>query len=161
MLTAISLFVKSVQQKGRFYRMVIKGRPKLEKFLTEIFAFDLSMRQFWYATIVSVFLEVVGIIHLYISMLAAGVQPTFVASVVGYIVAAIFLIISPFLRGMGAIEVSLTFILKKYGYATVHSLEIALLFRFFEFWLPLLAGFVYYLDKGRQLVYKLGRKHRQ
>jgi phosphatidylglycerol lysyltransferase len=155
MLTVMALFVRSVQKKGPFYRWAIKGRPKTEKFLTEIFAFNLSMRQFWNATIVSILLEVVGIIHLYIAMLAAGVHPTFVASIVGYIVATIFLIISPFLRGMGAIELSLTFILKKYGYATVHSLEIALLFRFFEFWLPLLAGFVYYLDKGRQMVFKL------
>ncbi|HEX8462172.1 MAG TPA: lysylphosphatidylglycerol synthase transmembrane domain-containing protein [Segetibacter sp.] len=159
MLTTMGLFVKSVQTKGSFYRWVIKDRPKLEKFLTDIFAFDLSMRQFWNATIVSVLIEVVGVVHLYISMLAAGVQPSLVASIVGYIVATIFLIISPFLRGMGAIEVSLTFILKKYGFTIVNSLQIALLFRFFEFWLPLLAGLIYYLDKLRQITVKwFGKK---
>jgi phosphatidylglycerol lysyltransferase len=155
MLTAMALFVRSVQKKGPFYRWAIKGRPKLEKFLNEIFAFDLHMKQFWNAVIVSVLIEVVGVAHLYISMLATGVEPSMVASIVGYIVATIFLIISPFLRGMGAIEVSLTFILTKYGYTTVQSFQIALLFRFFEFWLPLLAGLIYYLDKGRQVVFRL------
>jgi len=158
MLAAMAFFVKSVQSKGRFYRWAIKGRPKVETFLTDIFSFDLSMKQFWKATLVSVFIEIVGVVHIYISMLAAGVAPSITGSIVGYIVASIFLIISPFLRGMGAIEVSLTFILKKYGYATVQSLQIALLFRFFEFWLPLLAGLIYYLDRIRQVSFKFFKR---
>ena len=151
MLLAIALFVRSVQRKGPFYRWVIKGRPKVEKFLTEVFSFKLVMKQFWYAVIVSVLIEVVGVIHLYIAMKAAGVPPSLPASVVAYIISTIFLIISPFLRGMGAIEVSLTLILKGYGYTTVESLEIALLFRFFEFWLPLLGSLITYATKVRKL----------
>ena len=151
MLLAIVLFVRSVQRKGPFYRWVIKGRPKVEKFLKEVFSFDIVMRQFWYAVIVSVLIEVVGVIHIFIAMKAAGVPPSWAASLVAYIISTIFLIISPFLRGMGAIEVSLTLILKGYGYTTVESLEIALLFRFFEFWLPLLGGIVTYVTKVRKL----------
>jgi phosphatidylglycerol lysyltransferase len=151
MLTAIGLFIRSVQTKGPFYRLAIKGRPKLETFLTEIFSFDLVMKQFWNATIVSILIEIVGVVHIYISMLAAGVAPSLEGSIVAYIIATIFLIISPFLRGMGAIEVSLTLILKNYGYTTVQSLQIALLFRLFEFWLPLFAGLVTYATKARTL----------
>ncbi len=144
-LTAIAFFVRSIQVQGKFYRWAIKGRPKVEKFLNEVFSFDLVWKQFWYATIVSVFIEVVGVIHVYLSMLAAGVEPSLPACIVSYIVATIFLIISPFLRGMGAVEVSLTFILSDYDYTKVQALQIALLFRLFEFWLPLLAGLLYYL----------------
>jgi phosphatidylglycerol lysyltransferase len=112
------------------------------------------MKQFWKATLVSVFIEVIGIIHLYIAMLGSGVHASLEASVIGYIVAAIFLIISPFLRGMGAIELSLTFILQKYKYPTVIAVQSMLLFRFYEFWLPLLIGLLIYASKGRHLFSK-------
>lgn len=155
MLTAMVLLIRSIQKKGKLYLWVIKGRPKLEKSLDEIFSFQLTMKQFWNATLASVFIEVVGIIHLYIAMLASGVHPSLQASITGYIVATIFLIISPFLRGMGAIELSLTFILQSYGYSTVQALEITLLFRFFEFWSPLVAGVLSYAAKGRHLFLRL------
>jgi phosphatidylglycerol lysyltransferase len=151
----MALLARSIQTKGKFYQWVIKGRPKLESVLTEIFAFNLSWRQFINATIASVFIEVVGIIHLYISMLAVGAAPSLEAAITGYIVATIFLIISPFLRGMGAIELSLTVILGRYGFTTLQALEITLLFRFFEFWLPLLAGLLSYAAKGRYLFLRL------
>lgn len=150
-LSVMIFFMRSVQQKGKFYQWAIKGRPKLEKFLNDIFSFDLLMKDFWKATAASIFIEVVGVIHIYIAMLASGVSPSLQGSIVAYIISAIFLIISPFLRGMGAIEVSLTLILKNYGYTTVESLQIALLFRFFEFWLPLLAGLITYATKVRKL----------
>ncbi|GEO10272.1 lysylphosphatidylglycerol synthase transmembrane domain-containing protein [Segetibacter aerophilus] len=155
-LIAMVLLVRSIQTKGPFYRWVIKGRPKIEKFLTDTFSFELSMMQFWKATLVSVFIEVIGIIHLYIAMLGSGVHASLEASVIGYIVAAIFLIISPFLRGMGAIELSLTFILQKYKYPTVIAVQSMLLFRFYEFWLPLLIGLLIYASKGRHLFTRSG-----
>ncbi|HEX8279312.1 MAG TPA: lysylphosphatidylglycerol synthase domain-containing protein, partial [Segetibacter sp.] len=155
MLTAAVVLVRSIQKKDKLYRRLIKGRPKVESFFTEVFSFNLSMKEFWKATLVSVFLEVVGIIHLYIAMLATGVAPSLEACIVGYIVATIFLIISPFLRGMGAIELSLSFILGTYGFSTLYAVEATLLFRFYEFWLPLVAGILSYAAKGRHLFLRL------
>ncbi len=155
MLAAMALLARSIQTKGKFYLWVIKGRPKLEALLNEVFSFNLSWKQFLNATLASVFIEIVGIIHLYIAMLAAGATPSLEAAVTGYIVATIFLIISPFLRGMGAIELSLTVILGRYGFTTLQALEITLLFRFFEFWLPLVAGLLSYAAKGRYLFLRL------
>lgn len=148
MLTAMVLLARSIQKKGKLYLWVIKGRPKLENFLTGVFSFSITWKQFLYATLASVFIEIVGIIHLYIAMLAIGVIPSAEAAITGYIVATIFLIISPFLRGMGAIELSLTVILGRYGYTTLQALEITLLFRLFEFWLPLAAGILSYARKS-------------
>lgn len=155
MLIAAVVLVRSIQKKDRLYNWMIKGRPKVESFVNEFFSFNLRMKDFWKATLVSVFIEVVGIIHLYIAMLAAGVTPSVEACIVGYIVATIFLIISPFLRGMGAIEVSLSFILGTYGFSTLSAVEATLLFRFFEFWLPLVAGVFSYAAKGRHLFLRL------
>lgn len=155
MLLAIALFVWSVQQKGLIYRWVVKTWPKVDGFLTEIFSFKIIWKQFLFATIASVFIEVVGVAHLYISMLAIGVSPLWEASLIGYIIAAVFLIISPFLRGLGAIEVSLTFILVKYGYSTADAFLISLLFRIFELWLPLVVGLVYYVSNAIVYIQKL------
>lgn len=155
MLVTMALLARSIQTKGKLYLWVIKGRPKLENSLNEIFSFNLSWKQFANATLASVFIEIVGIVHLYIAMLAAHATPSIEAAITGYIVATIFLIISPFLRGMGAIELSLTVILGRYGFSTLQALEITLLFRFFEFWLPLLAGLLSYAAKGRYLFLRL------
>ncbi len=155
MLLAIGLFVRSVKVKGPFYKWAIKKRPKVEKFLVEIFSFDIIWKQFWYATIISILIEIVGVVHLYVAMLSTGLNGSWTASIVGYIVATIFLIISPFLRGLGAIEMSLTLILKRYGFNTADALLISLLFRFFELWLPLITGLFFHLDKVVKPVKKL------
>ncbi|MCW3082443.1 MAG: lysylphosphatidylglycerol synthetase family protein [Segetibacter sp.] len=157
-LIVMVLLVTSIQTKGSLYKWVIKERPKIEKFLTDTFSFTLSMKQFWIATLVSVLIEVVGIVHLYISILGSGVHASLTASIIGYIVAAIFLIISPFLRGMGAIELSLTFILQKYNYPTVIAVQSMLLFRFYEFWLPLFIGLLLYASKARHLFIQSNNK---
>ena len=147
--------LRTIRAKGKLYVWLIKGRPKLENYLDEIFSFELSMPEFLKATFVSVLIEVAGILHIYIAMMAVGVTPSIEACIVGYIVATIFLIISPFLRGIGAIELSLTFILARYGYSTLEALQITLLFRLFEFWLPLVSGILAYAAKGRQLFFRL------
>src|SRR6266536_879804 len=91
----------------------------------------------------------------FIAMKATGMQPSFEAAVVGYIVATIFLIISPFLRGLGAIELSLAIILQGYHFLPVGALAITFLFRIFEFWLPLAAGIISFALKGKELFLRL------
>lgn len=158
MLVTIGLFLRSVKVQGPFYRWAIKNRPKVEHFIKEIFSFDLIWKQFWFATIVSTLIEIVGVVHLYVSMLSAGLHGSWTASIIGYIIATIFLIISPFLRGLGAIELSLTLILKTYGFSTADALLISLLFRFFELWLPLMIGLFYYLGKVVKLTQRIFSK---
>jgi phosphatidylglycerol lysyltransferase len=149
------LLVRAIRSKGRFYKWLIKNKPKRENFLNEMFSFDLSVKNFWLATFVSALIEVTGIVHLYISMLAIGSPVSLEAAITGYIVATIFLIISPFMRGIGAVELSLTFILQKYGYSTLQAVELTLLFRLFEFWLPLLFGFISFAARGKDIFLRL------
>ena len=154
MITAVLLF-RAIRAKGKTYHWIIKTSPKAEHFINEVFSFDLSMKDFWRATITSILIEVTGIIHLYIAMLAIGTHLSLEAAITGYIVATIFLMISPFMRGLGAVELSLTLILQKYGYTTLEAVGITLLFRLFEFWLPLLIGLFSFAAKGRQLFFRL------
>ena len=134
---------------------MVKKIPKFDSFINDFFSFKISYANFWIATFFSVLIEFAGIVHLLIAMKAAGVQPSFEAAVVGYIVATIFLIISPFLRGLGAIELSLTVILQSYNFLPLKALTITFLFRIFEFWLPLVAGIISFALKGKDLFFRL------
>jgi len=158
-LTAILLLaitvVYAVRNRTRFYFLVTKRFPKLEQFIDDFFSFKISRKNFWIATFFSVLIEFAGIAHLLIAMKAAGLQPDLEAAAVGYIVATIFLIISPFLRGLGAIELSLAIILQAYNFSLVNALVITLLFRIFEFWLPLAAGIISFALRGKELFLRL------
>lgn len=147
--------VRSFQTQGAAYKLLLKYFPKAIVHVDEIFAFNLQRPAFTKTVLVSAGIEIVGIAHLYISMLATGAVPSLEAACVGYIVATIFLIVSPFLRGLGAIELSLAYLLTNYGFSSLQALEITLLYRLFEFWLPLMGGVLAFILKGRHLVLRL------
>lgn len=156
MILALLVYtVYSVRKKGWVYALLVKYFPPIEKNLDEIFSFDWSGRQFALTILYSVLIEVSGILHLYIAMLAIGATPSMEAACIGYVISVILLATSPFLRGLGAIELSLTYILTLYGYSPGEALGITILFRIFEFWLPLAAGILSFAAKGKQIFLRL------
>ena len=66
-------------------------------------------------------------------MIALGFEPSLPAAVIGYIVSVIFLIVSPFLRGLGAIEISMSFILVQFGFDNVSAIAITFLYGLWVF----------------------------
>ncbi|PUZ19938.1 phosphatidylglycerol lysyltransferase [Chitinophaga costaii] len=154
-LIAVVALVWAIRTKSGLYRWLEKQVPAFAQYINEISSFDLQRGAFTKTVIVSVLIELAGIGHLYLAMLASGVVPSVEAACVGYIVATIFLIVSPFLRGLGAIELSLVFLLSNYNYTNLQALEITLLYRLFEFWLPLVGGLVAFALKGRNLILRL------
>jgi phosphatidylglycerol lysyltransferase len=88
-------------------------------------------------------------------MMALNFHPSILAAVLGYIVSVVFLIVSPFLRGLGAIEVSMTYVLIRFGFGNVDAIAITFLYRFFEFWTPLLVGIVAFLAKLNKLLMRI------
>ena len=79
----------------------------------------------------------------------------FPAAFIGYVVMVILLIASPVLRGLGAIELSVAFILNQYGIPMVGAASITLLFRLFEFWIPLFIGIGSFFTKKDNLLLRL------
>jgi phosphatidylglycerol lysyltransferase len=143
----------SLLTKGWVYKLISRFNPELELIWTEIQADVFSVRYFIYTILTSLLIELIGIAHLMIAMLAINKGASFEAAAIGYTVATLFLIISPFLRGMGAIELSLTILLKNYGFTTTEAATITLLYRLFEFWLPLVAGiFSFIFNRGNILL---------
>ncbi len=155
LLAALVFIIYSIRKKGWVYALLIKIFPSVEKNIEEIFSFNLSIPHFVRTASFSVGNELCGMIHLYIAMLAVGVTPSIEGACIGYIVSVILLATSPFLRGLGAIELSVTYILTLFGYSTAQALEITILYRIFEFWLPLAAGLLAFAAKGKNIFLRL------
>lgn len=146
---------KVVTSEGRIHDWLIRKFPSFENFLATINSKNIGKKGFLFTVICSVLIEVVGISQLYMSFLALHLPPSWYLASLAYIVSVILLIISPFLRGMGAIEVSMVYLLQKYGYAPAAALSATLLYRFLEFWLPLLLGICSFLLKVNKLLLRI------
>ena len=140
-------FLISLFRRTWAFKLLARYKPEWMEVLQEILNKEIKRTFLLAVLFFSVVIEVVGIAHLYISMLALGVEPSLMASMIGYVTMVLLLMASPFLRGLGAIEVSLTFILGQYGYSVVVAASMTLLYRLFEFWLPLLTGMLSFISK--------------
>lgn len=156
LLTGSLIFlIYSVSNKGIAYKWLSNVRPSVSTILDDMIDQKVNRKQFWLTLLVSVGIELIGIIHLYISMKALGLPASWPAAIIGYMVMVILLVISPFLRGLGTIEISLTFLLQQFGFPIVAAATITLLFRFFEFWLPLIAGVASFITKKDNLILRI------
>jgi phosphatidylglycerol lysyltransferase len=145
----------SLLSRGKVYSRIVKYFPKAELFIDELNNNKINKRQFLFTILISVLIEFVGIAHVYISMTALNLPASFSTAVMAYIVVVIFLIISPFLRGLGAIEVSMAYLLIHSGFSNIDAIAITVLFRFFEFWLPLFIGILSFLLKVDKLIMRI------
>ena len=155
LITSAYLFYKLVVSKGIFYRWIIKVSPSLEVFLEDLRNKKIDLKQFYFTILVSIIIDVVGILHIYVAMMALQITPSVSAALMAYLIAVIFLIMSPFMRGLGAIEVSMSYVLVQLGYSSVEAIAITFLYRFFEFWLPLVAGILSFVMKINKLLMRV------
>jgi phosphatidylglycerol lysyltransferase len=156
-LVILFLFVvvRSIKRKEKWYRWIDKKFPYLSSALHELCATKVDIKQFSGATLYSIGVELCGMMHIYVAMLALGLPVSFAASGASYITAVLMMVISPFLRGLGAVELSMVYVLTQFGYSPAESLGITILYRVFEFWLPLAAGLIAYAWKGRKIFFRL------
>jgi phosphatidylglycerol lysyltransferase len=145
----------SLLKKWKLYYLILKVYPKAELFIDDLKGNRMKTGQFINTILVSILIEFIGIAHVYISMVALNVSPSLSAAIIAYIVVVVFLIISPFLRGLGAIEVSMTWVLLQAGFGNIGAMSVTLLFRFFEFWLPLFTGILSFILKIDKLLMRI------
>jgi len=153
-LTAFLLY-KLIVNKTFLYRWLLKIWPTIEVFIDDFKSKKIDRKQFIATIFVSIIIDLVGILHLYIAMMALQLPTSIFAALMGYLIAVVFLIISPFLRGLGAIEVGMSYALVQFGYSNVEAIAITFLYRFFEFWIPLLAGILSFLTKINRLLMRI------
>jgi phosphatidylglycerol lysyltransferase len=155
MIVAFLLVYRSLLKSGIFYKLLVKLYPSAEVFLNDIQDSKVDRSKILLTVLISVIIEFAGIAHLYVAMVALNIGPSFYAAMLGYIISVIFLVISPFLRGLGAIEVSMTYVLVRLGFGNVEAISITFLYRFFEFWMPLFAGVLAFLSKLNKLLMRI------
>jgi phosphatidylglycerol lysyltransferase len=155
LLLALYYVYRSIMNQGPVYKLLLRIRPSAEVFLNDLKSNIIDRKNFFYSILTSMVIEITGIVHLYIAMIALNFHPSLFAAVMGYIISVIFLIISPFLRGLGAIEVGMVYVLIKFGFGNVEAIAITFLYRFFEFWTPLIAGVLSFLSKLNKLLMRV------
>lgn len=146
----IAFLAISFIRKGWAHRIVNRFLPQIN---TEFRRQPHFKFRFFMVNVYAVLIDLTGIVHLYVAMRVMGADANWKIALVGYVIATLLLVISPFLRGIGAIEFSLTMVLKHYGYSISEALAITLIYRLFEFWIPIAAGIVsFLLRKGNMLL---------
>ncbi|MGE6354975.1 phosphatidylglycerol lysyltransferase domain-containing protein [Flavobacterium sp. NPDC079362] len=149
------LSFNSLIQKGKLYRLLLKSFPKIEPFIIDLQEHKINRTKFLKIVLCSLIIDIIGIVHIYIAMKALQFEPSLFAAAMAYVVAVIFLIISPFLRGLGAVEVSMGYLLIQYGFSNMEAVAITLFYRVFEFWLPLFAGVIIFISKIQKLLLRV------
>lgn len=140
----------SFAKKGWIYRKVHRFFPQINLEFRKQNNFKF---QFFIVNVYAVLIDLAGILHLYIAMRVIGADASWMIALIGYVIATLLLVISPFLRGIGAIEFSLTLILRHYGFSISEALAITLIYRLFEFWIPIALGIVsFVVRKGNMLL---------
>ncbi|HEY8659031.1 MAG TPA: phosphatidylglycerol lysyltransferase domain-containing protein [Hanamia sp.] len=154
-LAGIFWIAKSLKVKGKLYRFIETKFPATAPVIDELLAANVNSKKYAGTILFSSGVEITGMFHIFIAMLALGLPASFTIAAIAYIVSVLLMITSPFLRGLGAVEISLVYILEMYGYSTIDALSITVLYRVFEFWLPMLLGILSFAWRGRHLFIRI------
>ena len=161
-LAAMVLFIlglflayKSIMGRGRLYKLITRFVPASEVFLEDLQSHTINTRYLVFTFINSFIIDFSCIVILYTGMLALNIHADIFYAMMGYVTTVVLLFVSPFMRGLGAVEVSLSFVLTRFGYTSIEAVAITFLYRFFEFWLPLFVGALSFLLKINKLLMRI------
>lgn len=161
-LVALTLFVtagyliyRNLSKKKFIYRIFVKLFPSAEVIIDELISHSINSKYLIYTILISVTIDVVCIFLVFTSMLALGLKASLFFATLGYLAGVYSAFLSPFMRGLGAVELSMSFILTSIGLQGVEALAVTLLYRFFEFWFPLISGAVSFLLKINKLLLRV------
>jgi phosphatidylglycerol lysyltransferase len=146
---------KSFLSKGILYKILSKYFPSIVLLMDDLNNEKYSVFAFMKAISFSFLIELCGIAHLYIVAYALGIKIELSTALIGYAVATIMYALSPFMRGLGAVELTLSITLISFGIPKIEAISISLLYRFFEFWLPLIISAVSFFYKKQNLILRI------
>jgi phosphatidylglycerol lysyltransferase len=130
----------SLVRGGRVAMFVNRRMPRVAKFLKGPDWSKFDKKHIFRAVFWALVVEVAGVAHLWVAGKALGFGMTIATAVAGYVAVLLVLMTSPFLRGVGAAEALLAFVLMRYSSDAVTAASVATLFRVFEFWGVLLVA---------------------
>lgn len=154
-LSGLIYVTMSIIRKGFVFKILQKRIPRIALFIEELLSHPLDMIALSKVLVLSCIIEIIGVAQLFIAMMALNISPSIAVALIGYSLVLVILMTSPLLKGLGAIELALTYALTLFGFAAVGALSVAFLFRFFEFWSVFLLGIYALLFKKDGLFLKL------
>jgi phosphatidylglycerol lysyltransferase len=154
-VTAVYLMYKSLVKKKFLFRKFVRFFPSSEVFIDEFTSHRIDSKHLIYTILISITIDFTCIFLVFIAMLALGLKASLFYAMLGYLASAFSTFLSPFMKGLGAVELSMSFILTRLGYTGVEALAITLLYRFYEFWLPLFSGAMSFLLKINKLLMRI------
>jgi phosphatidylglycerol lysyltransferase len=140
LLLALTVFVLNLKKRGKSYQLFAKFFPKYVAQLDNFLTMPINRTALIAANLASLGLEIVGILILFVSIYAIGFDIPWLVPCLAYTIATLILYVAPVARGVGAIELSLIYVLTQNGLDANSALTVTLLSRFFGFWLPLILG---------------------
>jgi len=152
---AIFLMYKSLVGRTFIYRILLRFFPSSEVLIDDFASHNIDIRYLISTVSVSVLIDITCISLVYIAIMSLGLKASLPCAMLGYLMGVFSQFLSPFMRGLGAVELSMSFVLARLGYSGSEALAIALLYRFFEFWIPLFSGAVSFLLKINKLLIRL------
>jgi len=146
--TALITFLTwSFLRRGYIFKVLYRFFPAVETFLTQIDLLKNAKVNWRRPLFIALLTEVVGIAHVYIAMLALDIEPSLGICIWAYTIATLLYCFSPVLKGIGTVEVSMVMVFMGAGIKESQAISITLLYRGFEFWLPLIAGICPFIFK--------------
>ncbi|NVO18603.1 MAG: lysylphosphatidylglycerol synthetase family protein [Bacteroidetes bacterium] len=142
--------------KGKYlFKLASRFFPSLITFYEELMEQSYSKSGLLLTLLYSISIEICGILHLYIASRALGIDLTFKLALLGYVIATLLLAVSPFMRGLGAVELSLTYFLIQSGLPQIHAISVTLLYRLFEFWIPFIVSVFSFFYRKDHLIMRV------
>ncbi|WP_343538532.1 phosphatidylglycerol lysyltransferase domain-containing protein [Sphingobacterium thalpophilum] len=150
---AITYCIVSFYRKKAVFRLTARYFPSVQSFHQDITSRKVAVKPLILSLVWALVVELIGIFHIYVSMLALHLEPSMEACLIVYTVATLFYCFSPFMKGVGLVEISMVVLLCHFGYTEQQAISISLLYRLFEFWVPLLiGGMCFFVRKDNILV---------
>jgi phosphatidylglycerol lysyltransferase len=147
LLLLVVLFVISIKQKGKIYQFFTKRFPKIALQMDTFLHTPINIKALIATNIASILLEIIGILLLFVSIYAIGLDINWIVPCLAYTLSTLILYVAPIARGVGAVELSLIYVLTHNGIDANSALTVTLLYRFFGFWLPVLLGGVVFINR--------------
>ncbi len=113
---------------------------RVASFVESVREHQISARDLVSPLVVHLAIDLLGVLMLYACLEAVHQEPSTRVVLSGYVIGTLFLLVTPVFQGLGAVELSMTVVLKNFGIPSGAALAAVLLYRVAEVWMPLLVG---------------------
>ena len=124
---------------------------RVETFIARARAYHLSPRDLITPLVIHLIVDLAGVVLLYSCLRAVHLQPSLGTVMIGYTIGTLFLLVTPILHGLGAVELSMTVALHSLGIPSAAAFAAVLLYRVTEVWVPLFLGLSFQAGESREL----------